>query len=565
MTLEVQNDLASGTGNDSTTVFSFSPMVIFASTDIVVIKEDANGDETTLSEGATSTTYSVGITNYPATGSITYPAVGGTPLATGEKLWIKRVLTIEQQTDLENQGGYSAEVLETQLDKLAMIALQLNEAINRSIRFRRSDTTALPLEIVDIPAAAEFLRVNDAGTGLVWSGAADISAIGLPVSIANGGTAGITAAAALTNLGLSANGKSLVTAANYAAMRTLLNLEAGKNLILNGAMTVAQQGASFTAATTPANNDDTYTLDQWILLSDGNDIVDVAQATNGAVGDYAYLQADVETVQKKFGFAQILMQKDIIPFLGSTGVASLSFNARVADITKLDNIKAVVLSWDGAIDTVTSDVVSAWNAADTTPTWVANLTAENTPANLSVTATDTRYKIENIAIDTANLKNIVLFIWSDAVADNDTLGTVLQITDVQFEEGAIATPFEQEAYSVTLEKCKWHFERLNYNSVSDESVITSYAFDTSTLQGHLAYAEKRKAPTITSTAAGTFAGRSGASAFSAGTSVGPGSNTGVKGCLFQLTGSGAPWTAGQGGEIRRDGTDTCYIDVDARP
>lgn len=57
-----------------------------------------------------------------------------------------------------------------------------------------------------------------------------------------------------------------------------------RNHLINGAMMVAQRGTSFTSTTTPANNDDTYLLDRWILLSDGNDIVDVTQATEAPAG-----------------------------------------------------------------------------------------------------------------------------------------------------------------------------------------------------------------------------------------------------------------------------------------
>jgi hypothetical protein len=46
-----------------------------------------------------------------------------------------------------------------------------------------------------------------------------------------------------------------------------------KNAIINGDFKVSQRGTTFTSATTPANSDDTYLLDRWVLLSDGNDIV----------------------------------------------------------------------------------------------------------------------------------------------------------------------------------------------------------------------------------------------------------------------------------------------------
>lgn len=68
-------------------------------------------------------------------------------------------------------------------------------------------------------------------------GLGTIATVNSPVPIANGGTASTTATDALTALGLSANGKSLVTAANYAAMKGLLDLEVGVDVI--GVVTTA--------------------------------------------------------------------------------------------------------------------------------------------------------------------------------------------------------------------------------------------------------------------------------------------------------------------------------------
>jgi hypothetical protein len=84
-----------------------------------------------------------------------------------------------------------------------------------------------------------------------------------------------------------------------------------KNLIINGCMRVAQRGVSFTSATTPANSDDTYLLDRWILLSDGNDIVDVTQSTERPTTLFSKsIALDVETANKKFGILQILEFSD---------------------------------------------------------------------------------------------------------------------------------------------------------------------------------------------------------------------------------------------------------------
>jgi len=230
----------------------------------------------------------------------------------------------------------------------------------------------------------------------------------------------------------------------------------GKNALNNSAMLHAQRGASgsasFDSTTIHANNDDTYLLDRWNLLSDGNDIVDVSQSTEIPVGALLSCALEVETINKKFGKLQVIEQKNCAHMIG--GVVSLSFEALVTDITKLDNIKAAVISWSGTADVVTSDIISTWNAEDTTPTLSANWTFENTPANLSVTDawTGGRYKIENISIDTSNAKNIGVFIWSDGFCD--TLANIFRFTNVQLEKNSIATDYAWHDVSIDLAGCQ---------------------------------------------------------------------------------------------------------------
>ena len=233
---------------------------------------------------------------------------------------------------------------------------------------------------------------------------------------------------------------------------------ARKNHIINGNMILGQRGVSFISTTTPANSDDTYLLDRWILLSDGNDIVDVTQTTTVPTTGFSNsVGLDVETTNKKFGIFQVIENKDSIPLVGST--VTLSFYAKVSATTKLDNIKAAIVSWSSTADTVTSDIVSAWGNEGTAPTLAANWTYENVPANLGVTTSFVKYSI-SAAIDTASTANIGVFIWSDVT--DTTAGDFLYITGVQLELGAYATPFEFRPFSEELALCQRYYEK-SYN------------------------------------------------------------------------------------------------------
>jgi hypothetical protein len=226
-----------------------------------------------------------------------------------------------------------------------------------------------------------------------------------------------------------------------------------KNRLINGDYSVAQRGTSFASG---ANNNDTYNLDRWYVLSDGNDAVDITQDTTTVpTNQLTALALDVETEDKKFGIAQIIEQVNCIGLIGNT--VNLSFKAKVSSTTKLDNVKCAIVAWSGTANTVTSDIISAWGAEGTNPTLIANATYENSPANLNLTTSYATYSV-SAAVDTASTKNIIVFIWSDVT--DTTAGDFLFITDVQLEVGSVATPFERRPFGTELALCQRYFFRV---------------------------------------------------------------------------------------------------------
>ena len=230
MTISSQTSKVTASGNDVATTFSFSPIVIFESGNLVVVVKNAAGTETTISEGTGSTNYSVSVSSYPGTGSITYPASGGTPLATGATITIKRVLTLEQALDLENQGGYFAELQETAFDKAIAVDIQQQEEIDRSLKGPVSFSGTFGE--LDIPVASKYIRRNATNDGYEHVAltttdaiASDVAPVDISltaaaagsnddfsredhthllptVSVAKGGTGSTTASAARTALGV---------------------------------------------------------------------------------------------------------------------------------------------------------------------------------------------------------------------------------------------------------------------------------------------------------------------------------------------------------------------------
>ncbi len=256
---------------------------------------------------------------------------------------------------------------------------------------------------------------------------------------------------------------------------------AKKNYLINGGFAVAQRGTSFTS-TGGANNDDTYVLDRWYILSDGNDIIDVTQNTTviPTNGEYA-IALDVETVNKKFGIATILENKDCLNLIGNT--VTFSFKAKVSATTKLDNIKAAIVSWSGTADTVTSDIISAWNVEGTNPTLISNATYENTPANLSITTNYATYSV-SAAIDTPSTNNIILFVWSDVT--DTTLGDFVYLAEAKLEIGSSASTgfnYAGGTYAGELAACQRYYYRITDTTGANAYSAITVMHDTSASSG----------------------------------------------------------------------------------
>lgn len=271
-----------------------------------------------------------------------------------------------------------------------------------------------------------------------------------------------------------------------------------RNRIINGSFQIAQRNTSFSGGT--ENADDTYTLDRWYVLSEGNDSIDVTQQSDSPDSNGKSIRLDVETTGEKFGIAQIIEGQNCIGAIGNT--CTLSFYAKVSN-ARIDTVKAAIVAWSGTEDTVTSDIISAWNADGTTPTLIANATFENTPADLSVTTSWARYEL-SANIDTASTKNIIIFIWSDD-ATNPQAGDFLYLTNIQFEAAtSVATPFEHRPYGTELALCQRFYSETSVSFF----VLARYTADAGARINFLQHPVKMRA-TPTMSTKGTFTSASG--------------------------------------------------------
>lgn len=113
-------------GNGVTTVFSYN-FRILSNQHLLVIKTDADGNETTLTLTTNYTVSGVGNAGGGSIALLVAPA-GGTTIT------ILRRMPFTQETDLENQGAYYAETVEDAFDAAAMRDQQLAEELQRAVK-----------------------------------------------------------------------------------------------------------------------------------------------------------------------------------------------------------------------------------------------------------------------------------------------------------------------------------------------------------------------------------------------------------------------------------------------
>ena len=121
-------------GNGSTTNFAYQ-FKILQDSDLTVIIRSSTGTETTKS---LSTHYTVAGAGDASGGSITFTS-GNTP-ANGETVVIRRNVPQTQAIDYIANDPFPAETNEEGLDRSTMIAQQVSEATDRSIKLSRTNT-----------------------------------------------------------------------------------------------------------------------------------------------------------------------------------------------------------------------------------------------------------------------------------------------------------------------------------------------------------------------------------------------------------------------------------------
>ena len=286
-----------------------------------------------------------------------------------------------------------------------------------------------------------------------------------------------------------------------------------RNLIINGAMQVAQRSTSETGQSTV---DGYVALDRWKIQASSSGTFTILQSTEAPDGFANSLKFDCTTADASpeyLLFFQLLEGQDLQHIQkGKSGAkqTTLSFYVRSSktgtyqvNLRDIDNNRLVGSSytissadtWEYKSVTFAADTLGQFgndnNASLQVEWWLAS--GPTYSGGAVPTAWETR---DNT--DRAAALNVAI-----GASTNDDF----YITGVQLEVGTVATPFEHRSYGQELSLCQRYYEQLNAELMNYEAYYPSNGY------GHyrgLTFAvPKRAAPTITRDGPTSFAGLNG--------------------------------------------------------
>jgi hypothetical protein len=265
----------------------------------------------------------------------------------------------------------------------------------------------------------------------------------------------------------------------------------GRNRIINGQFAINQRGAG------SGVTDNAYSADRWRMIGEFTSATIFADNFNAAGGNVPGAVFQFSGTTDKGGFFQVIEGRNCKDLRGKT--VTLSMLAQVSNM-RLGNMKAGIAQWGGTEDATAGDPVSSWGADGVTPTLAANWSWANTPANLNVTTSSAQYGVSATLNGTFN--NLAVVIWNDdkSYTANDALG----ITNVQLEEGGVATTYDQRLYGQEFSLCLPYYWRIA-QSLTSTSFGMGYCLSATGFRFCLQYPTLMRAiPTVSFSAASTF-------------------------------------------------------------
>ena len=291
---------------------------------------------------------------------------------------------------------------------------------------------------------------------------------------------------------------------------TMSNM-AGRNYIINGDMRIAQRGTSFNYS----NGESGYSLDRY---------VSAAFVSGGSLA----ISQQIVTLSDNLD-AEFFMRATTTGSVAA-GSATIYTEQKVENLKRFHN-KAITLSfYVKASSDLTFQLRShKYYGSGGSSEEFSGLS--DVAATTSWTRHTVTFAAEDLSSKTFGASNYfgIMFYWSTSQGTNQLNDASIDITNVQLEEGSVATPFEHRQYGQELALCQRYYEPFGnfdcsggYISAAAVSVYSHYCYKV----------EKRASPTVSTTLCQTQASAGGITA----RTLGFGSNN-TRGFSPQLSGS----------------------------
>lgn len=235
-----------------------------------------------------------------------------------------------------------------------------------------------------------------------------------------------------------------------------------------------QFGSTVTSTTIVKNNDGNYIADQTILISDGDNVVNMANYTAGSGA--APLAFTVVTPTRKFGIFQIVDERNCAQLYYQTCSAMISL--ATANPTAI-NFKIAIVGFVGTSGQEPRQVVTpgGWGAPGVNPTLSTGWTYLGVDSFTSGTQTDLMYGVDNVTIPspmvTTNFQTIGVMVWVD---DPSPLiaGSYVAFYQGSGTQTLTHAPCAPETPEETLTACQFYLKKsYQYNGAEPWGYIPS--------------------------------------------------------------------------------------------
>jgi len=294
-----------------------------------------------------------------------------------------------------------------------------------------------------------------------------------------------------------------------------------KNMLINGAFTISQRGASFAISPNASGSDSDYTLDRWFLfayLTDSDYTVTQETLTPGTDEPYDHgfrnsIKVDCTTSATPAGSDTLALSQKLEGF----NVQRLAYGDAQAKESTVSfwhkhtktGTQCVTIQTSGGgkwtSKQYTQSVSNTWEYATVTiPGDTATAPANDSAARLDimfgVSVGSTYTSGSEAAWGTTNGDY-----FPGQVNNMDSTSNNFEIAGVQWEVGSVATDFAHEDYGTTLWKCYRYFWRFQANTASGQKWMLTGLTRSTTSSRYACpmQTEMRATPTLTSSSGTT--------------------------------------------------------------